>query len=1099
MQTLRSFRPLRPRLIITSLSLAGLCACDFESALDDAATSPRKGPIEEPIEIEAPIKIPPPIVTPANCITAAHLVLHHNDGTTDISNDLHLGLPKLARPGDLIELDFKLAAACLPKYGSRLTLAAYTMPALDAAKPATAPRAYDVHTSRFGAEGGKLSARLPNCRFDVDLVFGEPLPAPHPDDLAKESQRLIARAQGGNTSCDGHTKLAIDQFDPVEPGWGDAPVAAHFGWQIDAALKAGMQLSCALDFDADGKVDKTISPCPTSTGSLEAATLPFASFVTPGRHRPELVVSDGYRRVWAATTVHANHLEYQANVHFLERAPGFIGAERIKLDKSPYGDIIALTFSSAKAVPALNPDEVIVGTGATTGYMVRAVKVIKDGAKLIVMGDPVGLEQTIASGYFGMRDVQVDTSGAHCVSGDCIGVVTPVPASPALAGAPVHKPLALAAKGLQNDLVGDFGLEFEVPLGDSAKVTLSAGVVIKDFMIDWGFFSIDAVNIELVPTAGVVASFEAAMPTKSFTLGRYFLGAIPTPLPLSIHVSPRFDLDVGLAFDGGLTLTAETRLNKSASGWANSTTPKLEAHANLLDEDDAAEAKITHVLETELSLGLLNGPYIGPSASLAAKVTTDGCEACLTATAGGGVEFGWNIPWDDGNLFEPIVAALGELELVKLCKSIGLPGCEPTPPGGSWGDVHLISLDGLLYDFQAGGEFVLVRATDDRPFTVQTRQEPMKLADFSGTDLSLSINTAVATMVDGHRVGLYTRHTDPVRVDGQAKVLVAGPPLMLGQGSLAVDATGRIYTITYPNGEVLTVTRKLAHGQPRAHFNLELTLLPDRAGAVEGLLGDADGVTTNDIALPGGATLTQPVAFDALYWADNNLADAWRVAPEDSLFDYVGGATPATFRGEPYSLMPVALPPATMPHVQLAQQVCAACPDNLEGTCMTDVGFTGDVSLADACTFVPADDVESEMPAQSSGFAVYPLSGAQMQCDPARNELVFRAPGVQNAHIDFTEYFTFELYHWNEDANDPEASGWVGIDGLFSEHPPAGGWGEDRFVCRPIGAGWGECVMKLRPESSPCLPRSSNKYQWNLISWRTGSYFQLFQDFTGGA
>lgn len=39
----------------------------------------------------------------------------------------------------------------------------------------------------------------------------------------------------------------------------------------------------------------------------------------PGEHRPEFVVSDGKRRLWAGTTVHANKLDYRPEVRFPEQ------------------------------------------------------------------------------------------------------------------------------------------------------------------------------------------------------------------------------------------------------------------------------------------------------------------------------------------------------------------------------------------------------------------------------------------------------------------------------------------------------------------------------------------------------------------------------------------------------------------------------------------------------------------------------------------------------------------------------------------------------------------------------------------------------------
>ena len=57
--------------------------------------------------------------------------------------------------------------------------------------------------------------------------------------------------------------------------------------------------------------------------------------------------------------------------------------------------------------------------------------------------------------------------------------------------------------------------------------------------------------------------------------------------------------------------------------------------------------------------------------------------------------------------------------------------------GGSVGDPHLRTHDGLWYDFQGAGEFVLVRSVDGAA-EVQVRQEPPSDARM------VTVNTAVA-------------------------------------------------------------------------------------------------------------------------------------------------------------------------------------------------------------------------------------------------------------------------------------------------------------------------------------------------------------------
>ncbi|MFM6860996.1 MAG: hypothetical protein ACKPKG_10135, partial [Dolichospermum sp.] len=54
--------------------------------------------------------------------------------------------------------------------------------------------------------------------------------------------------------------------------------------------------------------------------------------------------------------------------------------------------------------------------------------------------------------------------------------------------------------------------------------------------------------------------------------------------------------------------------------------------------------------------------------------------------------------------------------------------------GHGWGDVHLVNFDGKPYDFQAVGEFILVKSLID-DFQVQTRQKPW------GASTTVSVNT----------------------------------------------------------------------------------------------------------------------------------------------------------------------------------------------------------------------------------------------------------------------------------------------------------------------------------------------------------------------
>ncbi|HSA50693.1 MAG TPA: hypothetical protein VLH10_11380, partial [Yinghuangia sp.] len=129
--------------------------------------------------------------------------------------------------------------------------------------------------------------------------------------------------------------------------------------------------------------------------------------------------------------------------------------------------------------------------------------------------------------------------------------------------------------------------------------------------------------------------------------------------------------------------------------------------------------------------------------------------------------------------------------------------CADGPRGGSNGDPHLTTFDGLYYDFQAAGEFTLVASTDDS-LRVQARQVPYPGA------ADVSVNAAVAADVAGDRV---TFSLDPQR--GVTTVRLGGRPLtpgtetpLPGGGTLTRTGTGpdAEYAVFWPDTTALYIT-----------------------------------------------------------------------------------------------------------------------------------------------------------------------------------------------------------------------------------------------------------------------------------------------------
>jgi hypothetical protein len=255
---------------------------------------------------------------------------------------------------------------------------------------------------------------------------------------------------------------------------------------------------------------------------------------------------------------------------------------------------------------------------------------------------------------------------------------------------------------------------------------------------------------------------------------------------------------------------------------------------------------------------------------------------------------------------------------------------------GSTGDPHLTTIDGHRYDFQAAGEFTLLRSPDGS-LEIQGRQEP-----WPGSD-HLSINTAVAARVGSHRVGIYVDGSLlQVRIDGSLTRVTS--PVDLGSGAGIIPyALG--YEIDFPDGTKLWAMSVGSWGI-NAQVRPSAALLADGSG----LLGPMAPSGQPMPALPDGSSLPTTtdshVAFGDLY---QTLADGWRVTDASSLFDYQPGEATATFAKPGFPAEATAITLADLPATARAAgaQACTAISDPaLYDACVFDVGTTGQAGFA---------------------------------------------------------------------------------------------------------------------------------------------------------
>ncbi|MFZ3323198.1 MAG: VWD domain-containing protein [Usitatibacter sp.] len=181
------------------------------------------------------------------------------------------------------------------------------------------------------------------------------------------------------------------------------------------------------------------------------------------------------------------------------------------------------------------------------------------------------------------------------------------------------------------------------------------------------------------------------------------------------------------------------------------------------------------------------------------------------------------------------------------------------------GDTHITTFDGVYYDFQAYGDFLL--AQDGPDFVVQARQA-------SGAPLwpNAAVNKAIATRMGGTRIALYIEPTR-LDVDGAATALADGDTILRPTG-VQVSRTGNVYSISDEHGNRVRATLNSTW----IDVAVGLGLAPH--SAVRGLLGNPRG-NGRELVTADRVVLKAPVLFHDLY---SVYAESWRVLPKESLF-----------------------------------------------------------------------------------------------------------------------------------------------------------------------------------------------------------------------
>jgi hypothetical protein len=279
--------------------------------------------------------------------------------------------------------------------------------------------------------------------------------------------------------------------------------------------------------------------------------------------------------------------------------------------------------------------------------------------------------------------------------------------------------------------------------------------------------------------------------------------------------------------------------------------------------------------------------------------------------------------------------------------------------GADNGDPHIRTVSGENYDFHSAGEFTLLR---DGDMEIQVRQTPVPSASpipnwHTGLTSCVSVNTAVAARVSGHRVtyqpGLNGRASASgmeLRIDGNLIDIDAVQSVALGGGArVSRTSSGGGIEIDFTDGTTLLVVPGWWSSHNIWYLNLNVLNTP----ATEGIMGFIPPGSWLPTLPDGSSVGARPASAADRYDALNvKFADAWRVG-KSSLFDYAPGMDTEDFTNRAWPVEDATscnipeLSPVKPIEKDVAEKLCAEIGNKADRVnCAFDVALTGEANFA---------------------------------------------------------------------------------------------------------------------------------------------------------
>ncbi len=278
-----------------------------------------------------------------------------------------------------------------------------------------------------------------------------------------------------------------------------------------------------------------------------------------------------------------------------------------------------------------------------------------------------------------------------------------------------------------------------------------------------------------------------------------------------------------------------------------------------------------------------------------------------------------------------------------------MTGVSQATEGRAWGDIHVQTMDGAKYDFQATGEYVASRS-EEGDLDVQLRLESR------GFSPNVSVATAVAVLVDTTRASVILGREPLLYVDERPAELVDGL-LELPDGG-RIEESKRGYEIYWSDGSVLSLKVR------KRYLDAFLRPAESRRGTLTGLFGNFNGNSLDDVEATmanlgsDSSPQLQAAIADLARTIFTDEEDPRLLEQEESLFEYEPGQSTWSFRRSPPTreATVAALSAQWRRRAEEACQEAGVTDPELLEACIIDVGYTRDESFAASAAMVQERD-----------------------------------------------------------------------------------------------------------------------------------------------